>query len=308
MTAVRALTGLPAIGLLGAGLLLAGCTDGRSAVPTGSPTATATSSPAPTPVAGPCRPLTGEATTLAVAISDALADTLPDVPKGVTSGWQLVDRSRGIQCQEHGKRPMLAASTLKVAMVTTLGMQRAAKGGGLTAADKALATAAIRYSDNDAADRLWALIGEGKGLQRAARTLGLTGVKPEFSPWWGRTEVSPLSQVQLLQSLRNADGDSPIPEATRAFVLRNMAQVVDGQRWGISAGLPPDATFINKNGWIEWHGSWKVNSIGIVTVPSGAYELAVFSDGDQTYGEGLDYVEGVAKAVNRALAAATPTA
>lgn len=131
------------------------------------------------------------------------------------------------------------------------------------------ARAAIRDSDDGAAERLYAAGGRDEVVLRMIDMCGLADTEIHPS-WWSRTTITAVDAVLLGECL--VDGTAAGPEWT-GWVLEQMRHArdgdgVDGGRWGVIDGLPPavDGTQISiKNGWtrIGDTDSWHVNCLAL---------------------------------------------
>lgn len=134
------------------------------------------------------------------------------------------------------------------------------------------ASAAIRDSDDQAAERLYRAGGGDEVVQRLTEICGLTDTTP-YPGWWSRTEMSARDAVRM--GLCVADGRAAGPEWTE-WVLAEMRQVrgsaaeadqPSGGRWGIIDALPADqaARIAIKNGWtaIDADDMWHISCLAI---------------------------------------------
>lgn len=167
------------------------------------------------------------------------------------------------------------------------------------------------YSDNDAANRLLALAGEGDPVRGSyemtalLRTLGLEHsflCSPYGDPGSGWCSNQPLSEQQaasdplradpdpdlqttpremglLLEAIyRCAQGTGPLlerlPQKVEPGECRDMLALMreNADRDRLVAGLPPDVEVAHKSGWIP---DMKADA-GIVYGPSGAYVASIF--------------------------------
>lgn len=135
-----------------------------------------------------------------------------------------------------------------------------------------LARAAIRHSDDMAAQTLYV---EGGGDAVTARLIDICGLTSTtiYPDWWSRTEMTARDAVRMGRCL--ADGRAAGPEWTD-WVLGEMRRVrgtIDpadqphGGRWGIIDALPAELAerVAIKNGWtpIGADRSWHVNCLAI---------------------------------------------
>jgi beta-lactamase class A len=157
----------------------------------------------------------------------------------------------------------------------------------------------ITESDNDAQDTLWNEIGM-TALERFLTAAGMDHTVLGTDDYWGLTEVNAHDELHLLQLLitRNTVLDA----ASRRYVLALMADVVPDQRWGVSAGAPPDVTVHLKNGWLPDPDLWDVNSIGDFTRHDLDYSIVILTSNDPGMASGVATVETLAGLINQALA------
>ncbi|MFD9718192.1 serine hydrolase [Streptomyces sp. NPDC059076] len=172
------------------------------------------------------------------------------------------------------------ASLVKVAILAALLQRR----DGLGAREEEWARAMIVRSDNEAATELWHVLGGAPGLSAATAGLGLRQTLAQ--PAWGLTRTTAPDQLRLLETV--FDGGYPL-------LTTLMGQVVEGQRWGVSAAGGPCAL---KNGWLPVRpsGLWAVHSMGRV----GGRLIAVLSDGHPTLAAGVSRVEAAVREAVRA--------
>ena len=176
------------------------------------------------------------------------------------------------------------ASVVKVDVLETLLAQQP---GGLSASDQALAQQMIEDSDNNAATALWDAVGGASGIRAFNAHAGLNGTTPSTCvqcpgfPWpgWGLSTTTPLDQIALLRELVSPSG-SVLSSVARDYALRLMENVTADQRWGVSGGVPAQATVALKNGWLPLDSAqtdWQINSVGWVSGLGRNYLIAVLS-------------------------------
>ncbi|WP_328340903.1 hypothetical protein [Micromonospora sp. NBC_00421] len=209
--------------------------------------------------------------------------------KGAFFGWALMDRETG---QLSGsKNPASTSSTesmFKAWIVADYLRQLGDREP--PAAMKKNASLAIRDSNDDAANRVYAAAGgsyrvpaggqPGPVLKRAIQICGLTDTKrgnvPGYEGWWSFTRMSPRDAVRLGDCI--ADGKAAGPKWTK-WVLNEMAQVrgsvttqqarSGGGKWGIVDGLPAEiksqGPVAMKNGWtaLSYDSNWHVSCLAV---------------------------------------------
>ena len=257
--------------------------------------------PARGPASVPARATPGICTSsvqpaLAAKLSRQIANALHNLSS--TVGIAAADPEEGIRCRYHQWRKFHSASVIKVITLCALLHQLEGR-ENLSPYQADLAQAMITESDNDAQDMLWNEIGM-TALQRFLTAAGMNHTVLGTDDYWGLTAVNAHDELRLLQLLitRNTVLDA----ASRRYALALMADVVPDQRWGVSAGAPPDVTVHLKNGWLPDPDLWDVNSIGDFTRHDLDYSIVILTNNNPDMAHGVATVETVARLINRALA------
>ncbi|MGO9782061.1 MAG: serine hydrolase [Streptosporangiaceae bacterium] len=144
----------------------------------------------------------------------------------------------------------------------------------------------IEDSDNTDATDLWNAVGGANGIGSFNAAVGLADTSPSRCvqcpgfPWpgWGLTMTIPTDQIALLRDV--AEPSPLLTDAERSYALQLMESVTLSQRWGVSGGVPPQATVALKNGWLpldQAETDWQINSIGWISGLQRDYLMAVLS-------------------------------
>ncbi|MBQ1051561.1 hypothetical protein KBX50_24205 [Micromonospora sp. C51] len=248
--------------------------------------------------------------------------------KGEFFSWALLDRETD---QLAGSKNMAATSStesmLKAWIVADYLRQLGDKEP--PASMKKAASTAIRDSNDDAANRVYAAAGgsyrapgngrPGPVVQRAIKLCGLTDTKPGnvkgYEGWWSFTRMSPRDAVRLGDCI--ADGTAAGPKWTKWLIsemskVRGSTEPEDqkpregGGRWGIIDGLPESITSQGpvsiKNGWtfLNYDGNWHVNCLAVTE----KWSLAVMLRYPRQ--SGLDYGADVCASVASQLVTPQP--
>jgi hypothetical protein len=263
-----------------------------SAAPAASAAGSLRASPSPSPSpasSGPGQPQdplgTAAASYLAGRTGTVLA-AVSDLRTGQT--WYL---GRG--------QPQDEASVVKLNVLETLLAEQDRSGTGLSATDQELAGQMIEDSDNDAATSLWDQVGGASGIRSFNTAAGLTGTTPSSCvncpgfPWpgWGLSTTTPADQLALLRAL--VEPNSALTATERSYALSLMENVTPDQRWGVSGGVPAQATVALKNGWLPLDSAgddWQINSVGWISGRGRDYLMAVLSTGNPTEQYGIDTI------------------
>jgi hypothetical protein len=121
---------------------------------------------------------------------------------------------------------------------------------------------------------------------------------PGTGGYWGLTVTSASDQRRLvaLVSTRN----TLLSDSSRRYVKGLMTHVTRSQRWGVSAGVPPEVAVALKNGWLPVHGSprdWQVNSVGFVQGNGPSYDIVVLSAHYPSLSYGIATVQKISSLV-----------
>ncbi|MGW4545076.1 serine hydrolase [Streptomyces violaceorubidus] len=187
------------------------------------------------------------------------------------------------------------ASIVKVDILATLLLQAQDEGRRLSTEERAQSAAMIQKSDNASTSALWTRIGSAPGLDAANERLGLTQTQGGGGTVWGITQTTAEDQIRLLQAVFG--DESPLSEASRAYIQDLMRHVVGSQTWGVSAAADSGTTAL-KNGWLKRTQTkkWVVNSIGRIEREGRVYLMAVLLNGCSTQEVGISIVEQATRA------------
>lgn len=153
--------------------------------------------------------------------------------------------------------------------------------------------AAITKSSNEAAEGLWATLGDpADAAEKVQAVLGEAGdpptvpayrIRPEFSAF-GQTAWSLTDQARFAAVIQCDVGDEP--------VLALMGEISPDQSWGL--GRISGALF--KGGWgPDTAGQYLVRQIGVIPTNGGALGVAIASQPDSgAFADGVDQLNEVA--------------
>jgi hypothetical protein len=271
----------------------AGTGAGSSSGPPAAAAAATASSPVPQPAASHHDPLGPAAASYVSTRDGVVLAAVYDLRTGQT--WHF---GRG--------QPQDEASVVKLDVLETLLAERGRIGIELSAGDRALAVQMIEDSDDDAATSLWDEVGGASGIRSFNTSAGLADTVPSSCvncpgfPWpgWGLTTTIPGDQLTLLRTL--VEPNSLLTNAERNYALSLMENVTPGQRWGVSGGVPAQATVALKNGWLPLNSAnnnWQINSVGWISGRGRDYLIAVLTTGNPTEQYGIDTIDQLAAMV-----------
>jgi beta-lactamase class A len=270
---------------------------GSSSGPSAAATAATASSPAPRPAASHHDPLGSAAASYVSRRDGVVLAAVYDLRTGQT--WQF---GQG--------QPQDEASVVKLDVLETLLAERGRGGTELSAGDRTLAEQMIEDSDNDAATSLWDEVGGASGIRSFNTSAGLADTVPSSCvncpgfPWpgWGLTTTIPGDQLTLLRTL--VEPNSLLTNPERSYALSLMENVTPDQRWGVSGGVPAQATVALKNGWLPLNSAnnnWQINSVGWISGSGRDYLIAVLTTGNPTEQYGIDTIDQLAAMVWNAM-------
>lgn len=172
--------------------------------------------------------------------------------------------------------PFKTASIVKLAVLEEL--IRTDEGWAYATANRGYIAPMITQSDNGVTSNLWSRIGGESAMQNYLESIGAGMTDAGGGGYWGATLTNPLDQLRIVNTA--VYPNSIITPEKSEFARQLMREVIPGQQWGISGGVPPEATVEIKNGWYPHANGWTVNSIGHVTAPGVDYTIAVLTGGD----------------------------
>ncbi|MEV6110828.1 serine hydrolase, partial [Streptomyces sp. NPDC051940] len=193
------------------------------------------------------------------------------------------------------------ASIVKVDILAALLLRSQRSGVPLTPGQRQLASSMIRYSDNDATDALWSVLGGPQALDAANDTFGLTRTSAGGWGTWGLTQTTARDQLVLLRAVFG--DDSPLSAASRDYIRSLMGSVIPGQDWGVPAASDTGADRVLKNGWLQRSQTklWDINSIGLVVHDGRLLLVSVLAADLPTREGGIELVERAATTAVRTL-------
>ena len=179
-----------------------------------------------------------------------------------------------------------SASVLKAMLLVAYLRRDDVRDRALEQWERDLLAPMIRRSDNAAATRMVALVGEAR-LNALADAAGMNHFRLRW-PIWGQSEVTPRGQARFFARV-----DQLVPAAHRRYAMRLLATVIPAQRWGV--GRVPHA------GWrLYFKGGWG-SGIGLVDHQVALYRadgerfsFALFTRFDPDHEYGKETLRGLA--------------
>lgn len=188
----------------------------------------------------------------------------------------------------HPNRVYTSASEIKAMLMVAYLRREDVADRDLGEDERSLLARMIELSDNDAADEVFATVGEA-GLVDLAEHAGMRHFVA--SPAWGGSGITAADQATFL-----ADLEHYVPARHEGYALRLLARVIGGQSWGVPEVRPRGWSIHFKGGWYPVEGSgWRVNQVATLRRGSKDLAVAVLTDGDPTFEYGQETVRGVAQ-------------
>jgi hypothetical protein len=167
-----------------------------------------------------------------------------------TVSFAVMTPKGGVRGLNEGRRFSSASASKALLLAAFLRGHRR-----LSGSDRAQLDAMIRFSDNRAADSIYAQVGDG-GLRSVARRAGMRDfdVTPGF---WGGAQITAADMARFFFRLERNLG-----ERHRDYGMRLLATIISSQRWGIPRAAGGEWQVWFKGGWRPGGGE---NTSGAVT-------------------------------------------
>jgi Beta-lactamase enzyme family len=203
--------------------------------------------------------------------------------------FALIDPSIGLRGYDFD-RQYSSASVSKALLLAAELRRLEREQEPLDSATKALLAPMITYSDNRAADSIYAQVGD-TGLEEVARLAGMAGFEPTPG-FWGGAEVTAADLARFFYRL-----DANLPRRFRAYAKALLARITPVERWGIPDAIGRGWSIWFKGGWRppgQRHTSGPVTNQAALLVHRGGERLALAVLTDEAPGAGgIEAVESV---------------
>jgi hypothetical protein len=171
-----------------------------------------------------------------------------------------------------------SASAVKAMLLVAYLDRPSLAGRNLTGHDRGLLEPMITRSDNNAAQQVFNIVGQG-GLQALARRVGMKQFATD--PVWGKTRITAADQTRFFLHI-----DRFIVRKHRGYAMRLLASITPSQRWGVGQ--------IRHRGWkLYFKGGWGYGTglldhqVALFTRGCARISIAVLTmyDGSHAYGK-----------------------
>jgi hypothetical protein len=196
--------------------------------------------------------------------------------------------SRGHVHGMSADRPYVSASVVKALLLAAELRRLESANAPIDATTHDLLARMITYSDNAAADAIYARVGDA-GLYETAKRAGMESFT--VSGYWANAQITAADIARFMWRL-----DDAVPSGKRRFGLSVLGQIVPEQRWGI-----PDAA--GRKWAVRFKGGWRSTELGQLVHQAAELRhrdgsrmtMAVLTDAQPTQAYGIETVRGVAE-------------
>jgi Beta-lactamase enzyme family len=206
--------------------------------------------------------------------------------RGGLVSFAVVD-TEGRMLTRQGGRLFASASVVK-AMLLVAELRRLAESAlPLDPLTEDLLEAMIAWSDNDAADAIYARVGD-PGLIAVAEAANMR--RFAVAGYWGNAQVTAADLAHFFSRVQRL-----LPREHRRAGLRLLASVVPGQRWGLpKAAARGSWTVYFKGGWRETDSGELVHQAGWLKDGERELTIAVLTDAQPSRLHAIHTVRGIA--------------
>lgn len=155
--------------------------------------------------------------------------------------FAVIDRSLGLRGYDSDQQ-FSSASVSKALLLAAELRRLTREGRPLDGGTRALLEPMITYSDNSAADAIYAQVGD-EGLSEVADRAGMRDFEPTPG-FWGGDQITAADMARFFYRL-----DANLPAAHRAYAERLLAHVIPSERWGIPQAIGRGWSIWFKGGW-----------------------------------------------------------
>jgi hypothetical protein len=206
--------------------------------------------------------------------------------------FAVIDRSTGLRGYDYDSQ-YSSASVSKALLLAAELRRLAREGQPLDGETRALLEPMITYSDNSAADAIYARVGD-EGLAEVADRAGMRNFEPTPG-FWGGDQITAADMARFFFRL-----DHNLPARDRTYGKRLLARIVPSERWGIPEGVGGAWSIWFKGGWRPPGGEENSGQVThqaalLVHRRGERVALAVLTDEAPWGGGGFEAIEGVTR-------------
>jgi hypothetical protein len=182
--------------------------------------------------------------------------------------------------------PFRSASVVKAMLLAAYLNEPGVRRRPLRRDDLQLLGPMILWSDNDAASRVFAIVGTG-GLRLVAYRSSMRHFTPVEGSW-SASGITAADQTRFFLRLRGL-----FPPRHRRYAMHLLESSVPGQRWGIARVRPSGWKLYFKGGWTE-EPRWIDHQAALLTRRDRAVSIAILTQGGGSHGYGRETLRGIA--------------
>ena len=199
-------------------------------------------------------------------------------------------RTYGFRAERHAR----SASVVKAMLLVAYLRQASVRDRALAAGERALLGPMIRVSDNDAASRVFGVVGT-PGLLRVARAARMRSFVSGGGSW-GSSLVTAADQARFCGRI-----DLRVPPRHRGYAMGLLRSISPAQRWGVARVRPAGWALYFKGGWGSGSGAVD-HQVALLTRGGARVSLAILTAGNPDMAYGNATLRGVAARLLRGLA------
>ena len=151
----------------------------------------------------------------------------------------------------------------------------------------------ILWSDNDAASRVFAIVGTD-GLELVAYRSNMHHFTP-IEGAWSVSGITAADQTRFFLRIERL-----FPRRHRRYGMHLLESIIPGQRWGIAASRPHGWRIYFKGGWTE-DPRWIDHQVALLTHRGHAVSIAILTQGSGSHAYGRETLRGIAARLLRGL-------
>ena len=197
----------------------------------------------------------------------------------------VVDTRGRLRARWGGKR-YWSASVVKAMLLVAETRRLEEAGLEIDAATRSALEAMITYSDNDAADAIYARVGD-PGLLEVGRLAGMRRL--EVGGYWGNTQIAAADMARLFSRLPRLLGGPHRGEA-----MGMLSGVIEEQRWGVPRAAGKRWSVFFKGGWRATDSGHLVHQAALLRRGRRRLAIAVLTDAQPSQLYAIHTVRGIA--------------
>ena len=195
--------------------------------------------------------------------------------------------SEGRLYGSHVHRRFVSASVVKAMLLVAYLRKLHHAHRSLDAYSRSLLHPMIHVSDNDAATKVWSIVGNHR-LRRLARHARMKGFS--IDGLWTNAMISAADQARFFYEMKRL-----LPSAFRHYANHLLSHITGSQSWGIPAVARPRGWKVFfKGGWRGTSRGQLVHQVARVKRSERQIAIAVLTDGSPSMGYGIQSIEGTA--------------